>query len=97
MGRIAIGILAPALVLLLVGTSSFPLVVAFTLIMGASQGVITLVRMRCRSPIWGEELWHRARVYDSRGFTRRPAMGLGNLGPARPAGERRRPPGVEGH
>jgi MFS family permease len=43
-GRIAIGILPPALVLLLVGTGSLPLVVAFTLIMGASQGVITIVR-----------------------------------------------------
>ena len=43
-GRIAIGILPPALVLLLAGTSSLPLVVAFTLIMGASQGVITIVR-----------------------------------------------------
>ena len=43
-GRIAIGILPPALVLLLVGTSSLPLVVAFTLLMGASQGVITIVR-----------------------------------------------------
>ena len=43
-GRIAIGVLPPALVLLLVGTSSVPLVVAFTLLMGASQGVITIVR-----------------------------------------------------
>jgi MFS family permease len=43
-GRIAIGILPPALALLLVGTGSLPLVVAFTLIMGASQGVITIVR-----------------------------------------------------
>jgi Major Facilitator Superfamily len=43
-GRIAIGILPPALALLLVGTSSVPLVVAFTLLMGASQGVITIVR-----------------------------------------------------
>jgi hypothetical protein len=43
-GRIAIGILPPALALLLVGTSSLPLVVAFTLLMGASQGVITIVR-----------------------------------------------------
>jgi MFS family permease len=43
-GRIAIGILPPALVLLLVGTSSVPLVVAFTLILGASQGVLTIVR-----------------------------------------------------
>jgi hypothetical protein len=42
-GRIAIGILPAALVLLLVG-SSVPLVVAFTLLMGASQGVITIVR-----------------------------------------------------
>src|SRR5215468_885158 len=43
-GRIAIGILPPALALLLVGTSSLPLVVAFTLLMGASQGVIMIVR-----------------------------------------------------
>jgi hypothetical protein len=43
-GRIAIGILLPALVLLLVGTSSLPLLLAFTLLMGASQGVITIVR-----------------------------------------------------
>lgn len=43
-GRIAIGILPPALALLLAGTGSLPLVVAFTLVMGASQGVITIVR-----------------------------------------------------
>jgi MFS family permease len=43
-GRIAIGILPPALALLLAGTGSLPLVVAFTLLMGASQGVITIVR-----------------------------------------------------
>src|SRR5262245_33521151 len=43
-GRIAVGILPVSLVLLLVGTSSLPLVVAFTLLMGASQGVITIVR-----------------------------------------------------
>lgn len=43
-GRIAIGILPPALALLLVGTRSLPLVLAFTLLMGASQGVITIVR-----------------------------------------------------
>jgi MFS family permease len=43
-GRIAIGILPIALVLLLVGTRHLPLVVAFTLVMGASQGVLTIVR-----------------------------------------------------
>jgi MFS family permease len=43
-GRIAIGILPVSLALLLVGTRSLPLVVAFTLLMGASQGVITIVR-----------------------------------------------------
>ena len=43
-GRIAIGILPASLLLLVVGTSSVPLVVAFTLLMGASQGVITIVR-----------------------------------------------------
>jgi len=43
-GRIAVGILPPSLVLLLFGTGSLPMVVAFTLLMGASQGVITIVR-----------------------------------------------------
>jgi hypothetical protein len=43
-GRIAIGVLPPALALLLMGTGSLPLVVAFTLLMGASQGVLTIVR-----------------------------------------------------
>jgi predicted MFS family arabinose efflux permease len=43
-GRIAVGILPPSLLLLLLGTESLPLVLAFTLLMGASQGVITIVR-----------------------------------------------------
>jgi MFS family permease len=43
-GRIAVGILPPSLLLLLLGTGSLPMVVAFTLLMGASQGVITIVR-----------------------------------------------------
>src|SRR5262249_6528188 len=43
-GRIAVGVLAPSLALLLAGTGSLPLVLAFTLLMGASQGVITIVR-----------------------------------------------------
>src|SRR5262245_16500447 len=43
-GRIAVGILPPSLVLLLIGTGSLPLVVAFTVVMGASQGVLTIVR-----------------------------------------------------
>jgi hypothetical protein len=43
-GRMAIAILPASLILLLTGTGSLPLVVAFTLLMGASQGVITIVR-----------------------------------------------------
>src|SRR5687768_3502143 len=43
-GRIAVGVLPPSLLLLLAGTGSLPLVLAFTLLMGASQGVITIVR-----------------------------------------------------
>jgi len=43
-GRIAIGILPVSLLLLLAGSTSLPLIVAFTLLMGASQGVITIVR-----------------------------------------------------
>ena len=43
-GRIAVGVLPPSLLLLLAGTGSLPLIVVFTLLMGASQGVITIVR-----------------------------------------------------
>lgn len=42
--RIAIGILPVSLVLLLMGTGSLATLLAFTLMMGASQGVITIVR-----------------------------------------------------
>src|SRR5262249_47968102 len=37
-------ILPPSLLLLLTGTGNAPMVIAFTLLMGASQGVITIVR-----------------------------------------------------
>ncbi len=60
-GRIATGILPPALLLLLAGTSSLPLVVAFTLIMGASQGVITIVRGAVPLALFGATgVWRRA-------------------------------------
>jgi MFS family permease len=42
--RIAIGILPPALLLLMLARGEFWLLVAFTLLLGASQGVITIVR-----------------------------------------------------
>jgi MFS family permease len=42
--RIAIALLPASLVLLLMGVGSFKLLVIFTLVMGASQGVITIVR-----------------------------------------------------
>ena len=42
--RIAIAVLPFSLVLLLLGTGSFGIVLAFTLLMGASQGVLTIVR-----------------------------------------------------
>jgi len=42
--RIAIGVLAPALLLLLLAQGQFWLLVTFTLLLGASQGVITIVR-----------------------------------------------------
>ena len=42
--RIAIAVLPFSLVLLLLGTGSFVTVLAFTLLMGASQGVLTIVR-----------------------------------------------------
>jgi hypothetical protein len=43
-GRIAVGILPPSFFLLLAGTGGLPLAVTFTLLMGASQGVISIVR-----------------------------------------------------
>jgi MFS family permease len=43
-GRIAIGVLPPSLVLLIVGAGHLYLIVGFTLLMGASQGVLTIVR-----------------------------------------------------
>src|SRR5262249_4580969 len=43
-GRIAVGILPVSLLLLVTGTGSLPTMIAFTLLMGASQGVITIVR-----------------------------------------------------
>lgn len=42
--RIAIGILPPALLLLMLARGEFWLLVTFTLLLGASQGVITIVR-----------------------------------------------------
>ena len=42
--RIAIGALPVAFALLLAAGGSFPLILAFTLLMGAAQGVITIVR-----------------------------------------------------
>ena len=54
-GRIAVGILPPSLLLLLAGTGSLPLVVAFTLLMGASQGVITIVRGAMPLALFGVE------------------------------------------
>jgi hypothetical protein len=43
-GRIAVGVLPPSFFLLLVGTGGLPLAITFTVLMGASQGVITIVR-----------------------------------------------------
>ena len=43
-GRIAIGVLPVSFVLLLFSGGGLPAIVAFTLLMGASQGVITIVR-----------------------------------------------------
>jgi hypothetical protein len=43
-GRIAIGVLPAAFVLLLFSGGAFAVIGAFTLLMGASQGVITIVR-----------------------------------------------------
>jgi MFS family permease len=43
-GRIAVGILPPSFLLLLAGAGGLQLAITFTLLMGASQGVISIVR-----------------------------------------------------
>jgi MFS family permease len=53
--RIAIGVLPPALVLLMVAQGQLWLLVAFTLMLGASQGVITIVRGAVPLALFGAE------------------------------------------
>jgi MFS family permease len=53
--RIAVGVLPPALVLLMVAQGQLWLLVAFTLMLGASQGVITIVRGAVPLALFGAE------------------------------------------
>jgi hypothetical protein len=53
--RIAIGVLPPCLVLLLLARGELWLLVAFTLLLGASQGVITIVRGAVPLALFGAE------------------------------------------
>lgn len=53
--RIAIGVLPPCLVLLMVARGELWLLVAFTLLLGASQGVITIVRGAVPLALFGAE------------------------------------------
>jgi MFS family permease len=53
--RIAIGVLPPALLLLMLARGEFSLLVAFTLLLGASQGVITIVRGAVPLALFGTE------------------------------------------
>lgn len=53
--RIAIGVLPPALLLLMLAHGEFWLLVAFTLLLGASQGVITIVRGAVPLALFGTE------------------------------------------
>ena len=53
--RIAVGVLPPALVLLMAAQGQFWLLVAFTLMLGASQGVITIVRGAVPLALFGTE------------------------------------------
>jgi MFS family permease len=54
-GRIAVGILPPSFLLLLAGAGGLPLAVAFTLLMGASQGVISIVRGAVPLALFGSQ------------------------------------------
>lgn len=53
--RIAIGVVAPALLLLMLARGELWLLVAFTLLLGASQGVITIVRGAVPLALFGAE------------------------------------------
>jgi MFS family permease len=53
--RIAIGVLPPALLLLMVARGELWLLVTFTLLLGASQGVITIVRGAVPLALFGTE------------------------------------------
>jgi MFS family permease len=53
--RIAIGVLPPALVILMLASGELWLLVAFTLMLGASQGVITIVRGAVPLALFGAE------------------------------------------
>jgi MFS family permease len=53
--RIAIGVLPPALLLLMLANGQLWLLVAFTLMLGASQGVITIVRGAVPLALFGTE------------------------------------------
>jgi MFS family permease len=53
--RIAIGVLPPCLVLLMLARGELWLLVAFTLLLGASQGVITIVRGAVPLALFGAE------------------------------------------
>lgn len=53
--RIAIGVLPPALLLLMLARGELWLLVAFTLLLGASQGVITIVRGAVPLALFGAE------------------------------------------
>jgi MFS family permease len=54
-GRIAVGVLPPAFLLLLLGTGGLQMAVAFTLLMGASQGVISIVRGALPLALFGSQ------------------------------------------
>jgi MFS family permease len=53
--RIAIGVLAVAFVVLIAGRGNLVAVLAFTLLMGASQGVVTIVRGALPLALFGAE------------------------------------------
>ena len=53
--RIALGVLPPALIILMLARGEMALLVSFTLLMGASQGVLTIVRGAVPLALFGPE------------------------------------------
>jgi len=75
-----------SLLLLVAGTGSLPLIVAFTLVIGASQGVITIVRGAVPLVLSGGKGYGDQRCHSDRVRLDRGPLGLGDGARVAPGG-----------